>query len=68
MSLLTWESFMVECNLRKRNNGIMVLLKALRKTMRHKDETIFYYVHLVSLSIFNVQTQSQVLKVTPENE
>ena len=42
---------MVEC---KRNNGIMVLSKALRKTMRHKDATIFHYVHCVSLSIFDV--------------
>ena len=37
MSVLTWESFIVEC---KRNNGIMVLLKTLRKTMRHNDATI----------------------------
>ena len=65
MSVLTWESFIVEC---KRNNGIMVLLKTLRKTVRHKDTTIFHYVHCVSLSIFNVLTQSfSVLKVFAEN-
>ena len=60
MSVLTWESFIVEC---KRNNGIMVLLKTLRKTMRHNDATIFHYAHCVSLSILNVSTQSfSVLK------
>ena len=65
MSVLTWESFIVEC---KRNNGIMVLLKTLRKTVRHKDATIFHYVHCVSLSIFNVLTHSfSVLKVFAEN-
>ena len=58
MSVLTWESFIVEC---KRNNGIMVLLKTLRKTVRHKDATIIHYVHCVSLSIVNV------LKVFSEN-
>ena len=51
------KSFMVKCNLRNRNNGIMVLLKALRKTVRHKDVTIFHYVNFV-LSIFNMLTQS----------
>ena len=55
MSVLIWESFIVEC---KRNNGIMVLLKTLRKTVRHKDATIFHCGHCVSLSIFNVLTQS----------
>ena len=50
------KSFTVECNLRNRNNGIIVLLKALRKTMCHKDATIFHYVHCVPLSIFNVLT------------
>ena len=45
MSVLTWESFIVEC---KRNNGIMVLLKTLRKTMGHNDATIFHYAHCVS--------------------
>ena len=65
MSVLTLESFIVEC---KRNNGIMVLLKTLRKTMCHKDATTFHYVHCVSLSIFNVLTQSfSVLKVFAEN-
>ena len=51
MSVLTWESFIVEC---KRNNGIMVLLKTLHETVRHKDATIFHCGHCVSLSIFNV--------------
>ena len=61
MSVLTWKSFIVEC---KRNNGIMVLLKTLLKTVRHKDTTIFHCGHCVSLSIFNVLTQSfSVLKV-----
>ena len=66
MSVLTWESFTVEC---KRNNGIMVLLKTLRKTTRHNDATIFHYAHCVSLSIFKkVLTQSfSVLKVFAEN-
>ena len=65
MSVLTWESLIVEC---KRNNGIMVLLKTLRKTMHHNDPTIFHYAHCVSLSIFNVLTQSfSVLKVFAEN-
>ena len=63
--MLTWESFIVEC---KRNNEIMVLLKTLRKNVRHKDATIFHYVHCVSLSIFNALTQSfSVLKVFAEN-
>ena len=66
--LLTLEGFMVECNLRNRNNGIMVLLKALPKTVHHKDETIFQYVHCGSLSIYNVLTHSfLVLKVSAEN-
>ena len=66
MSVLIWESFIVEC---KRNNGIMVLLNALHKTVRHKDVTIFHYVHCVSLSIFNVLTLSfSVLKISAENE
>ena len=65
MSMLAWESFIVEC---KRNNGIMVLLKTLRKNVRHKDATIFHYEHCVSLSIFNALTQSfSVLKVFAEN-
>ena len=65
MYVLTWESFIVEC---KHNNGIMVLLKMLRKTVRHKDATIFHYVHCVSISIFNVLTPSfSVLKVFDEN-
>ena len=65
MSVLTWESFIVEC---KRNNGIMVLLKTLCKTTRHNDATIFHYAHCVSLSIFNVFTQSfSMLKVFAEN-
>ena len=34
----------------------MVLLKTLRKTMRHNDATIFHYAHCDSLSIFNVLT------------
>ena len=32
-------------------------VKALSKTVSHKDATIFHYVHCVSLSIFNVLTQ-----------
>ena len=67
MSVLTWESFIVE---RKCNNGIMVLLKMLRKTVGHKVATIFHYVHCVSLSIFNVHVLTQsfsVLKVFAEN-
>ena len=51
MAVLTWESFIVEC---KRNNGIMVLLKTLRKTVRYKYATIFHCGHCVSLSIFNM--------------
>ena len=31
------------------NNGIVK--KTLRKTVHHKDATIFHYVHCVSLSI-----------------
>ena len=59
--MLTWESFIVEC---KRNNGIMVFLKTLRKTVHHKDATIFHCCHCVSLSFFNVLTQSfSVLKI-----
>ena len=55
----------MEC---KRNSGIMVLLKTLCKTVRHKDATIFHCGHFVSLSIFNVLTQSfSVLKVFAEN-
>ena len=55
----------MEC---KRNNGIMVLLKTLRKTTRHNDATIFHYAHCVSLSISNVLTLSfSVLKVFAEN-
>ena len=47
------------------NNGNV---KTLRKTVRHKDATILHYVHCVSLSIFNVLTQSfSVLKVFAEN-
>ena len=65
MSVLTWESFIVGCN---HNNGIMVLLKTLLKTVRHKDATIFHYVHCVSFSIFNVLTQSfSVFSVFAEN-
>ena len=65
MSVVTWESFIVEC---KRNNGIVVLLKTLRKTVRHKVAAIFHCVHCVSLSISNVLTQSfSVLKVFAEN-
>ena len=64
MSVLTWESFIVEC---KRNNGIIVLLKTLRKTVRHKDATIFHCGYCVSLSIFNVLTQSfSVLNFLPK--
>ena len=49
-------------------NRIMVLLKASHKTMRHKDATIFRYVHYVPLSIFNVLTEPLlVLKVNVEN-
>ena len=48
------------------NNGIV---KMLRKTVRHKDATIFHYVHCVSLSILNVLTQSfSVLKVFAEKK
>ena len=56
----------MEC---KRNNGIMVLLKTLRKTVSHKDATIFHCGHCVSLSIFNVLTQSfSVLKIFAEKK
>ena len=65
MSVLTLESFIVEC---KHNNGMMVLLKTLCKTVHHKVATKFHHVHCVSLSIFNVLTQSfSVLKVFAEN-
>ena len=64
MSVLAWKSFIVEC---RRNNGIMVLLKTLRKTMRHKYATIFHCGHCVSLSLSKVLTQSfSVLKVFDE--
>ena len=47
------------------NNGIV---KTLRKTVRHKDATLFHCGHCVSLSIFNVLTQSfSVLKIFAEN-
>ena len=65
MSVVTWERFTVECNIHNRKNGIMVLLKGLYKTMRHKDTTIFHYVHCVPLSIFNASFS--VLKVTAKN-
>ena len=68
MCVLTWESCTTKCNQRNRNNGIMVLLEVLRKTMRHKDATIFHYVHCVPLSIFNVLTVIFSVKVTGENE
>ena len=64
--MLKWKSFTVEC---KRNDGIMVhvLLKTLRKTVRHKDATIFRDVYCVFLSIFNVLAQSfSVLKFLPK--
>ena len=60
-------SFIVEC---KRNNGIMVLLKTLRKTVHRKDATIFHNVHCVSLYISNSNELTQpfsVLKVFAEN-
>ena len=63
--MLTWESFIVEF---KRNNGIMVLLKTLRKTVHHKDATIFHCGHCVSLSILIMLTQSfSVLNFLAEN-
>ena len=68
MCVLTWESCTTKRNQRNRNNGIMVLLEVLRKTMRHKDATIFHYVHCVPLSIFNVLTVIFSVKVTGENE
>ena len=47
-------------------NGIV--LKTLRKTVRHNDATLFHYLHCVFLSIFNVLIQSySVLKVFAEN-
>ena len=47
------------------NDGIV---KTLRKTVRHKDTTIFHCGHCVSLSIFNLLTQSiSVLKYFAEN-
>ena len=54
----------MECN---RNNGINNgIVKS--KFEHHKDATIFNYVHCVSLSIFNVLTQSfSVLKVSAKN-
>ena len=65
LNVLAWESFIVEC---RRNNGIMVLLKTLRKTVRHEDATTFHCGHCISLSIFNILTQSfSVLKVFTEN-
>ena len=46
---------------------VHVLLKTLRKTVRHKDATIFRDVYCVSLSIFNVLAQSfSVLKFLPK--
>ena len=36
MSVLTWESFIVECNQRSRNNGIMVFLKSV--TQNHASQ------------------------------
>ena len=69
MSVLTCKNYMMECNLHNHNSIIIVLLKELRKTMRHKDATMFLYVHCVPLSISYVMTQSfPVLKVTGENK
>ena len=48
ISVMTWKSYMTKRNLHKCNNGIVVLFKVLRKTMCHKDTTIFHY-HLVSM-------------------
>ena len=46
----------------QQNNGIV------KNDTRQKVATILYYVHCVSLSIFNVLTQSfSVLKVFAEN-
>ena len=64
MSRMTWKSYTIEHNLRNCNNGIMVLLKASRKTMCHKDATIFRNMHCVPLSIINTLTEPfSVLKV-----
>ena len=41
----------------------MVLLKTLRKTVRHEDATIFHCGHCVSLPIFNLLTQSFSVKM-----
>ena len=47
------------------NNGIVKRVTQNRMSQR---QTIFHYVHCVSLSIFNMLTQSfSVLKVSAEN-
>ena len=58
MSVLTLGSYTMERNLLKiATIWKLVLLKVLRKAILNKDATLFYYVHCVSLSIFNVVTE-----------
>ena len=59
MTVLTWESFIVECN---RNNGIMVLLKALRKTVRHKMQQ-YSIMHIVFLYLFSKRVDTVIFSV-----
>ena len=63
MSVLTWESLMVACNLRNCNNGIMVLLKALCKTAHHKDATILILIIIIINQKFNTGIFPDSLKV-----
>ena len=51
------ESYTAKLIVSDRDNGIMLLLKAYRKTMRHNDTTIFHNMHCAPLSIFNLLTQ-----------
>ena len=48
-----WESFIVEF---KHNNGIMVLLKTLCKTVRHKDATIFHIIIHTELLVAKIKS------------
>ena len=57
MSQLTSKNCITEYISHNGDNGIMLLLTALRKIMYQNNITIFLYVHYVPLSIFNVLKQ-----------
>ena len=68
ISVYTWSSYTMEHNLHNHEHVIIVLLKALYKTMRQKDATIFCYMHCVPLSIVNMLTVPfSIWKVNPKN-